>query len=127
MVVQDPDSDGEGAEGDDDGEDDGMFANANPLARNLISKARKAGSNAESSGASASSSAMPGRGYSLKGDNNSAAGPSSSAEEEQEITITITLWKNGFSVDDGELRDYNTPENKQLMEQLNLGTSKGVY
>ena len=39
-----------------------------------------------------------------------------------QITITITLWKNGFSVNDEDsVRDYNTPENKAFMEQLNSG------
>ena len=26
--------------------------------------------------------------------------------------LTITLWKNGFQVDEGEFREYDSPENK---------------
>lgn len=35
--------------------------------------------------------------------------------------VKITLWKNGFQVDDGEFRDYNSPENKKFMADLNEG------
>jgi UBX domain-containing protein 1 len=33
--------------------------------------------------------------------------------------VRVTLWKNGFQVDGGEFRDYNTPENKKFMEEMN--------
>ena len=37
---------------------------------------------------------------------------------EDEISIKITLWKNGFCVDDGEFRDYDEPQNKQFMTDI---------
>ena len=33
----------------------------------------------------------------------------------------ITLWRNGFSVDDGPLRDPSIPESLQFMERLDRG------
>ena len=35
--------------------------------------------------------------------------------------VKITLWANGFQVDDAELRDYNDPMNKEFMKDLNEG------
>jgi len=31
------------------------------------------------------------------------------------------LYRNGFTIDDGEFRDYNLPENKKFMSELNKG------
>lgn len=31
------------------------------------------------------------------------------------------LWKNGFSVDEGPLRDYNDPNNAQFMNDIKAG------
>lgn len=33
----------------------------------------------------------------------------------------LKLWKNGFSIDDGELRDYNTPENAEFLASVKKG------
>src|SRR5690606_7388893 len=35
--------------------------------------------------------------------------------------ITITFWKTGFSIDDGELRPYNDPKNKEFLDAINKG------
>ena len=35
--------------------------------------------------------------------------------------VKVTLWANGFQVDDAELRDYNDPANKEFMKDLNEG------
>jgi hypothetical protein len=36
--------------------------------------------------------------------------------------VKIILWGNGFQIeDDGEFREYDTPENKQFMKDLNDG------
>ena len=45
-------------------------------------------------------------------------------EDEGEVSDTeaeITLYKNGFTVDGGELRDYDTEENKEFMNDVNKG------
>jgi len=35
--------------------------------------------------------------------------------------VKVTLWANGFQVDDGELRSYDDPANKDFMKDLNEG------
>lgn len=35
--------------------------------------------------------------------------------------VRVTLYQNGFTVDGGELREYNTEENKEFMKELNKG------
>jgi UBX domain-containing protein 1 len=42
-------------------------------------------------------------------------------ETKPDIEIRITLYQNGFTVDSGEFRDYNTDENKEFMKELNEG------
>ena len=37
------------------------------------------------------------------------------------VEVKISLYQNGFIVEDGEFRDYNTEENKKFMETLNKG------
>lgn len=31
-------------------------------------------------------------------------------------TVTVKVWRQGFSVDDGELRPYDEPQNRQFFE-----------
>lgn len=38
-----------------------------------------------------------------------------------EVDIKITLYANGFSIDDGEFRDYSLPENQAFMAEINHG------
>lgn len=40
-------------------------------------------------------------------------------DKDDEIKCKITLYQNGFTIDEGEFRDYATPENKQFMKELN--------
>jgi hypothetical protein len=42
-------------------------------------------------------------------------------EEKPDVEIRITLYSNGFTVEGGEFRDYNTEENKAFMKELNEG------
>ena len=39
-------------------------------------------------------------------------------EGENEIQVKVTLYENGFIVDDGPFRDYEAPANKEFMTQL---------
>jgi UBX domain-containing protein 1 len=41
--------------------------------------------------------------------------------EKPDTEVRITLYQNGFTVEGGEFRDYNTPENKEFMKELNEG------
>ncbi|CAG9317082.1 unnamed protein product [Blepharisma stoltei] len=45
----------------------------------------------------------------------------SAPADPNEMKIRVTLWANGFSVDDGPFRDYNAPENQRFMAQMNEG------
>jgi UBX domain-containing protein 1 len=44
-----------------------------------------------------------------------------SRPEKNEVNITITLFSNGFQVNDGPFRDYNAPENRAFMADINQG------
>lgn len=42
--------------------------------------------------------------------------------EDQPTAIrTITFWRDGFTIEDGELLRYDDPNNDQLLAQLNSG------
>jgi len=42
-------------------------------------------------------------------------------QEPPEVNHTITFWRNGFSVDDGPLRKYEDPANKEFLDSINKG------
>jgi len=48
--------------------------------------------------------------------------PNAPEPEEQETAIRhVTFWRNGFSIEDGELLRYDDAQNQQLLEALNSG------
>ena len=42
-------------------------------------------------------------------------------EKKPDVEVKITLYQNGFTVEGGELREYEVPENKEFMKDLNDG------
>uniref|UniRef100_A0A803WDB9 UBX domain-containing protein 2B n=1 Tax=Ficedula albicollis TaxID=59894 RepID=A0A803WDB9_FICAL len=42
-------------------------------------------------------------------------------EENQDVQVLLKLWRNGFSLDDGELRSYSDPTNAQFLESVKRG------
>lgn len=42
-------------------------------------------------------------------------------EKRKPVLRKLKLWKNGFSIDDGELRDYATPENAEFLASVKRG------
>lgn len=42
-------------------------------------------------------------------------------KEKPDTEVRVTLYQNGFTVDGGELREYEKPENKDFMKDLNEG------
>lgn len=47
--------------------------------------------------------------------------PSQPISKSQPIKKKIYFWKNGFSVDDGELKSYNDPANQAFVNSINTG------
>lgn len=48
--------------------------------------------------------------------------PNAPSPEEQETAIRhVTFWRNGFSIEDGELLRYDDAQNQQLLDALNSG------
>ncbi|XP_065484200.1 UBX domain-containing protein 2B isoform X2 [Caloenas nicobarica] len=41
--------------------------------------------------------------------------------ENEDVQILLKLWRNGFSLDDGELRSYSDPTNAQFLESVKRG------
>lgn len=62
---------------------------------------------------SSSTKSFTGTARLLSGETVSAAPP-----PPDEVTHTITFWRNGFSVDDGPLRRLDDPENAPFLEVL---------
>ncbi|XP_072323831.1 NSFL1 cofactor p47-like isoform X2 [Scyliorhinus torazame] len=42
-------------------------------------------------------------------------------DSNQDVQILLKLWKNGFSLDDGELRTYTDPTNAEFLESIGKG------
>ena len=48
-------------------------------------------------------------------------GPPVPPEDEEVQIRRLTFWRNGFSIEDGPLLPYDTPENKELLEAVHAG------
>lgn len=77
-----------------------------------------------------SSNAFSGAGFTLGsnvdpskqiGNSLAGAGGSSNDSNEKPKTTVIKFWQNGFSVDDGPLRDPNNPDNADFMDSIKRG------
>ncbi|XP_029447198.1 UBX domain-containing protein 2B isoform X6 [Rhinatrema bivittatum] len=44
----------------------------------------------------------------------------------QDVQIVLKLWRNGFSLDDGELRSYTDPRNTQFLESIKKGLTPEI-
>lgn len=42
-------------------------------------------------------------------------------QPEQPRTVVLKLWKTGFSLDEGPVRDYQNPTNKDFLEYIKRG------
>ncbi|GFO22492.1 nsfl1 cofactor p47 [Plakobranchus ocellatus] len=99
---------------------------ANKLVESLFKSAREHGAEEKREEDQPSISNRPtfvGAGYRLgetPEDTQVVAGHSRPAPQQQ-VDKKLKLWKNGFSVDDGPLRDFNSPENKQFLDSIARG------
>ncbi|KAM4609971.1 NSFL1 cofactor p47 [Polymixia lowei] len=49
------------------------------------------------------------------------AGERRTSNNQQDVHVVLKLWKTGFSLDDGELRNYNDPGNAIFLESIRRG------
>ncbi|TPX42883.1 hypothetical protein SeMB42_g04548 [Synchytrium endobioticum] len=110
------------------------------LVKDILTKAAKAGPPPESASSfkDKKPSAFGGFGYRLGSEDESApsgpsvpmtgyqnqpfiAAPSQPPQDLEPVERQLTFWRNGFSIDDGPLRDYNDPENEEFLRAINNG------
>lgn len=75
------------------------------------------GNSREASG----SRAFRGTGYKLGQDNNDTEVVPGEEAPPSPTEVTLRLWQNGFSINDGELRPYNDPVNNEFLSSIRRG------
>ncbi|KAI8826751.1 uncharacterized protein EV422DRAFT_562805 [Fimicolochytrium jonesii] len=95
--------------------------NPNDLVKDILEKASKAGPGPEEP--VIKPQRFTGSGYRLGNEDEPAtSGPSVPVVRgEAPISRYLTFWRNGFSIDDGELRAYDAPENQEFLRAINSG------
>lgn len=74
---------------------------------------------AEESGHTSSLRVFAGRPRRLGDDNDEEANATEqSADAQKPVSRVLTLWQDGFSLDDGPLHEYTEPANREIMRQL---------
>jgi len=96
------------------------------LVRDLLRRAAESGPPSESARSHSRSSAFAGGGHTLGGDDVESTfipDPNAATRQEEEETAIrhLTFWRDGFSVDDGELMRYGDPTNDAILTQINSG------
>lgn len=79
---------------------------------------------AEPQASSGSSRQFVGTGYRLgqtESDTEVIVAPGSSNNQDRQIEVTLKLWKEGFSINDGELRQYTDPGNAEFLSAIKRG------
>ena len=96
----------------------------------MFKRARESGAEAvegsSSSGPSGASrgSAFRGTAFKLGSDetpSESVSDPRAARKQQEPREFTLKMWQNGFSIDDGELRDYNDPRNRVFLASVMSG------
>jgi len=69
---------------------------------------------------------FPGQGFRLDSQPGQSTHSKAESEKKKETSSKpmlrkLKLWKNGFSIDDGELRSYDTPENAEFLASVKRG------
>lgn len=64
-----------------------------------------------------------GTGYRLGQSSNDSdvIGPPSSSKQDSHTEVTLKLWKEGFSISDGAVREYADPANREFLESVRRG------
>ncbi|RDD44992.1 NSFL1 cofactor p47 [Trichoplax sp. H2] len=101
------------------------------IAESVFKEAKAHGAEAvspdEDDGEKAKMAPFGGSGHRLGDEDGPSTGAATSLTSSQapkdtkKVNINIQFWANGFSVDDGPLRDPNDPANKQFLEEVSKG------
>jgi len=73
------------------------------------------------SASTSSSRAFRGTGYKLGATNDDSVTVQGASEPSKPVKVILKLWKEGFSVNDGELRYYSDPANKEFLSSIQRG------
>jgi len=90
----------------------------------MFRSAREHGAEVVEPGPSSSSkrrAAFKGTGYRLGQNENDTTVVPGAREPEPPRSVTLKLWKTGFSIDEGAIRDYKDPGNKEFLEYIKRG------
>ncbi|KLO12108.1 SEP-domain-containing protein [Schizopora paradoxa] len=98
------------------------------LMKDLLKQAEEEGRSGSPSGSgSRTHSAFRGSGMTLGGEGTESRvveDPNAPKEDEEEVVVRrVTLWRNGFNIDDGPLRSTEDPESRQLLAQVLEGNA----
>ncbi|KAF5280325.1 hypothetical protein FQR65_LT03134 [Abscondita terminalis] len=75
----------------------------------------------EPSASGSSSSAFRGTGYKLGQTGNDSETIPGASEPSKPEQVTLKLWKEGFSLNDGELRHYSDPSQREFLDNIRRG------
>jgi UBX domain-containing protein 1 len=101
--------------------------NPEKIIKDLFQKAKEHGAeevqseNIEASGSSRKAPVVYGNGYRLGTGNEPTEVIPGASRPKPPKTNILKLWKNGFNVDDGELRSYQDPKNKEFLGAIQRG------
>jgi len=107
----------------------GKKKDPNKMIEDLFKAAKDAGAEEVDPSAPAakkkSNDAFKGQGFRLgqtETDHESVGAPlTSEPAPAEDIEVTLKMWKNGFSVDDGQLRTYDDPDNRDFLRSIQRG------
>ncbi|KAI0740075.1 hypothetical protein C8Q76DRAFT_706640 [Earliella scabrosa] len=95
------------------------------LVRDLLRRAAEAGPPSESGAPAPRSHTFIGGGHTLGSDEVESTfipDPNAQNAEPEETAIRhLTFWRDGFTVEDGELMRYDDPANEQILNEINAG------
>jgi len=91
------------------------------LVKDLFKKAKESGAATEEERQPRKEDRFIGTGYRLGGDGVETGTVPGQAARPQPKDIKLRMWKTGFNIDDGPLRAYDDPANKQFLDEITQG------
>lgn len=99
----------------------GAEAGANDLVQTILGQAARAGPVPEEFQASAQPKWFTGTGVKLNDSSSTSAAVPEATASREPVERVLTFWRNGFSVDDGELLSFDDPGNQELLKAIKSG------